>query len=351
MPDEMMNRLPAFHQKPSVAEVEQRAMALWPQIAADAGLPPDGAAFSMMQVNSSRQDSRAVLGIRTADERRFVLRADFAEANLAALRAHHDRHRAAAQALREVQGVNVPELVWLDPERPIALFEFAPGETAYRELSFADHGLGNREVLLRRIGGAVAQLHAAGAVEQRRFWPKPHLARVQGRAAKVRAGDLQIRRSNRFLGLCAMLHRFAREARGLPYQAALQHGDLHFRNILITEDLVSFIDFSNARFSLPHSDIANLWLANLPDHLATGDGAQGQAVGFGGVAQSDWTAFEAGYGARFTEDPLFRFLFLHRLYRSWLRLPAPGAELQERDSTLLSGVETVFDWFQRNHTD
>ena len=50
MPDEMMNRLPAFHQKPSVAEVEQRAMALWPGIAADAGLSPDGAALNFIAV-------------------------------------------------------------------------------------------------------------------------------------------------------------------------------------------------------------------------------------------------------------------------------------------------------------
>ncbi len=343
MPDDPQPLLPAFHPEKAVAEVELRAMALWPRIAGETGLPVQGARFSVMQVNTGRQDRVAVLGLRTVDERRFVLRADFSGERAKSYRGHLDRHQDASRALQGVPGVHVPDLIWRDAEHPFALFAFVPGEKASSELTFAEYGLTDRAELLRRIGAAVAALHGAEDMGVRLFWPKPRLEQIQALGARLRAGDLRIRKPKKFLGLCAMLHRVGREAKGRAYRAAPEHGDLHFRNILVTQAQISFIDFSNAHATTPYCDIANLWLANLPDHLAL----RPEDAGFGGVARADWLAFESGYGEAVADNPVFRFLFLHRLLKAWLRLPPPEVPLGERDLALLTGVERVFAWLQQ----
>ncbi|WP_375698501.1 phosphotransferase [Pseudophaeobacter sp. TrK17] len=60
----------------------------------------------------------------------------------------------------------------------------------------------------------------------------------------------------------------------------MEHGDLHLRNILISDETTSFIDFSNQKGIFPQRDLASIWLANCPDHLAQ----DGQAPGYGLVA-------------------------------------------------------------------
>ncbi len=105
-------------------------------------------------------------------------------------------------------------------------------------------------------------------------------------------------------------------ARGLAFAGAVEHGDLHFRNILLSDETVSFIDFSNHNEFYSQRDIANLWLANCPDHLA----GAGRSAGFGMVAQADWAAFQEGYGADLTSDPIFQFFYAMRLLHYWQRI-------------------------------
>jgi len=345
MPSEVSNRLPLFHKEEAIAEVERRAVALWPRVAKEMGLPADKAAFSMMLVNSSSRDRRAVLGVKTEDGQKFVLRTEFAPSNIKGQMGYLEQHRRAAGALRDVSGVNVPNLLWQDEVYPYALFEFAPGETAQRELTFADYGLTDRETLLRRIGHAVGALHEIGEVVEQRFWPKAQLQDVEKWATRLREGEIAVRKPKRFLGLCAMLHRFARRARGEPFHGVSVHGDLHFRNILVTNDLVSFVDFSSSGTASRHLDLVNLWQAKMPENLAK----IGQSQDFGCVAAADWQAFEDGYGQNLTDDPVFQFTFLFHLYRAWKKIPPPGEQLEAWERETLLGAERIFSWFLEHH--
>ncbi|MEP2717550.1 phosphotransferase [Pseudophaeobacter sp.] len=146
--------------------------------------------------------------------------------------------------------------------------EFAPGGTAFRALEATEYGLGDRGEMLQAIGQAVAALHRVSGVGKRQFWPKPFLTRIFDRAQAVRSGQIQLPRHHKFLGLCALLHRLGRVARGQSFDAAVEHGDLHLRNILIGAETTSFIDFSNHKGIFPQRDLATIWLANCPDHLA-----------------------------------------------------------------------------------
>ncbi|UWQ49970.1 phosphotransferase [Leisingera caerulea] len=319
--------------------VEARARALWPRAAAEAGLPEDGAVFRRMQVNSGVEHRRCVLEVRIADGRSFVLRADFEVSDPLRQARILNRHQAAAVSLEAMPGVSAPALLWRDTRNPFVLMEFVRGDTAHRELAVAEYGFGDRGSILRRIGSAVAALHEVSAAGDRQFWPKPFLTRVANQAQAVRDGQLPVPKPNKFLGLCAYLHRAGRRARGQPFRAAVEHGDLHLRNILMSETTVSFIDFSNHDGIFPQRDLANIWLANCPDHLA----AEGETPGFGLVAQADWEAFQDGYGAELVNDPVFRFFFAHRLFRCWVGLCYKPPEQQVKSAQVAARAVQVLE--------
>lgn len=327
--------------------VQERTRALWPGIAAGAGLSAGGARFRRLQVNSRREDLRCVLQITTGAGAEYVLRADFGSGASVRFARHLERHGAAARALRDVPGVSVPQILWQDPARGLVLMEFAPGDTGAREVAMTGYGLGRRETVFQRAGQAVAALHRVSAVGERQFWPKPFLARVADQAREVRDGAMAVPRPKRFVGLCAYLHRQGRRARGHRYLAAVEHGDLHLRNMLISPDQVSFIDFSNDGGSFPQRDLASLWLANCPDLLAQA----GQAAGFGGVADADWQAFARGYGSDPAEDPVFGFFYGLRLLRIWRQLAARPQPLDHRSQRQLQAVLSVFETLRAAEPD
>jgi aminoglycoside phosphotransferase (APT) family kinase protein len=297
-------------------QIQARAEALWPQIAAELGVPVADASFRRLPVNSSRQHWRSVLEIKLPQGERFVLRADFDGCPPSPFAAILARHRAAVAGLKSEPGVSAPAILWQDREHPYYLMEFASGDTALRALHATEYGLGDRAAVLQNIGQAVAALHRVSGVGRRQFWPKPFLTRISERARAVRSGQVELPKPHKFLGLCALLHRLGRAARGQDFDAALEHGDLHLRNILLCEDTTCFIDFANHRGIFPQRDLATLWLANCPDHLAQ----EGRAPGYGLVAQADWAAFQQGYGRDLENDPVFRFFFARRLFKSWVML-------------------------------
>ncbi|WP_205877312.1 aminoglycoside phosphotransferase family protein [Leisingera sp. NJS204] len=292
-----------------------------------------------MQVNPKKEDQCCVLRVSLQDGRELVMRADFAEGNLHRYQANLKRHQTAAEALKFTTGVSVPQILWCDPQYKYTLMELAPGDTAFQALYLAGYGLGDRDRLLQRIGAAVAALHRCSETDEQVFWPMRHLETVSRTAGTVRAGEVTVVKPKRFLGLCAYLHRAGRRARGVRYQPGLAHGDLHFRNILASDDQISFIDFSSQRFSIAERDISNLWLANGLDHLSGLDGD----AGFGGVSQADWAAFEEGYGRHVSREPLFQFCFALRLWESWIRFSASGRAAGKKGQRQLEQVVKVLD--------
>lgn len=323
----------------AVDAVRARAKAVWPRIASDLGLAAEGARFRQLMVNSRYQHVRSVQMVQTATGQRYVLRAVFDEINAAKQLKSLDRHQQASERLRAVPGVSSPSILWRDRDSGVVLMEFAEGDTAYRALSLSDYGLAERAEVLRRIGHAVAALHRVSDVGDQRFWPKPFLKQVSTRAEAVRAGQFHVPKPKKFLGLCALLHRAGRAARGQVFRGAIEHGDLHLRNIMMSDTDVSFIDYSSQKGIYPYRDIADIWISNCPDHLAP-DGCQ---PGFGGIASADWAAFEDGYGMRLTVDPLFRFFFTWRLFKLWSALAARPSYQHRRTADALAGALRVLD--------
>ena len=300
-------------------EVQARTQALWPQIAADLGLASDGVRFQRLRVNRRMEARRCAVVVRGAGGGTYVLRADFGPGGEAAFHKVLARQAAAEEGLRDVAGVKVPKVLWQDPEQKIFVMEFVPGDTLFREMTAAELGIVSRAEVLERAGRAIAALHRCSQVGPRKFWPKAQLERVSNVAEEVRAGLRAVHRPKRFLGLCAHLHKVGRAARGHPFEGALEHGDLHMRNVLLAGGDMWFIDFANHSGIYPQRDIANFWLANGMFHLIAPEDEGAVAAGFCMVAQDDWAAFERGYGAAVSADPVVRFFFALRVFDAWLK--------------------------------
>ena len=319
-------------------EVLSMALAFWPEAARHAGLPETGVRFRELQVHSGKRHRSCVVKVSTPNGEHYVLRAEFEESNAGRFLNYIERHKAAAKALGPVPGVSAPDILWQSPGQPVMVMEFAVGDTAFRGLTMAEYGLGERKAVVRRIGEAVSELHRVSQTGESRFWPKTYLNRVSRTADAVREGRLSVVKPKRFLGLCAYLQRAGKRARGHAFAGAVEHGDLHFRNILLLDRDVSFIDFSNHDAVFWQRDLANLWLANCPDHLAK----EGQEPGYGLVAKADWSAFEEGYGTEVTSDPVFRFFFALRLFKVWLLVSARSSLPDRKTRETTEAVEQVF---------
>ncbi len=343
-----ISSLPVSEDLPkSWQDAQRRAEALWPQIAQDMDWPVEGVTFRRMTVNSAAENHRCVLLVHVPEHADVVLRADFKTTGYEYFRQVVQRMRSLATNIGEVPDCTIPQVLWQHCERRFVVMELCGGSTLYEELNYCDLGFGDRSATLQRAGRAVRALHDASPREMQQFWPKQCMSTVAERAALVRSGELEIRRQPKFLGLCAYLHRRAREVRGCNFMSAYEHGDLHMRNILVSEETVSFIDFANTRSQNPLRDLAYLWLANCPDHLARGD----QRSGFGGVAADDWDAFSKGYGVDLIKDPLFRFCFAYELWTIWQRLPAPDQIPSGSEKRREAGILKVFNALLEGETD
>jgi tRNA A-37 threonylcarbamoyl transferase component Bud32 len=299
--------------------VQLQTQALWPQISAELNLPTDGATFQRLRVNRRMQARRCAVVVRDTGGGAYVLRADYGKGGEAAFQKTLARHAAAEESLRDVMGIGVPKILWQHPEKKIFLMEFIPGDTVFRELTAAELGLVSRAEVLSRAGCALAALHHCSHAGIRKFWPKAILARVSTAAAEVRAGVRKVQRPKRFLGLCAHLHRAVCAARGHPFQGAVEHGDMHMRNMLLSGGEVWIIDFANHSGIYPQRDIANFWLANGMSHLIAPEDEESTEAGFCMVAQADWVAFERGYGTQVSDDPVVRFFFAMRVFEAWIK--------------------------------
>lgn len=328
-------------------EVQVTTQAYWPRIAGDLDLPVDGVKFQRLGVNLFADHQRCVLLVSLPDQRRYVLRAEYSGSRAAREQRVLERMRRDATALEAVPGVMVPEILWQHESEAMVLMELCPGTTMHQELTYCEFGLGNRAKVVERVGAALYQLHKASGFEPQQFWPKVYLEQIRAKAEEVRSGACLIRRQPKFLGLCAYLHRAARRARGQPYQGALEHGDLHMYNVLISEEQISFIDFNNTHARMPYHDIARLWLQNCPDHLAP----RGTAEGLGAVAAEDWEAFSRGYGVDLQQDPVFQFCFALRVWRQWQSLPAPGDSFPLIEQGKEKGLMRAFNWLIEHEVD
>lgn len=289
------------------------ALAVWPELAAQIGARAGDWVPRRLAFREDARVSRILVRLDRPGSGPLVLKHEARplrpEVFVRAVEAHLAAHAACPEG--------VPELLAADVARLALVMRLVEG----RPLSVLLDGAGAAEQcdLLRRAGAWLARFHAGALGAPRLFQPKFTLNFLRHVLEELDRGDRAVQEPARFRraaeALCAAQGAFE----GRMTQAAMTHGDMHMRNILVGETCVWGIDFAGGRVVPVGHDIGRL-LADVA--ILRADHAR---VRPGQVLPDDaLAAFFEGYDLVGAEDPSVQLLMRHRVLAEWWGLPVAG---------------------------
>ena len=307
----------------------------WPQLAQAAGFEPQGWKARLL---ASRQDSRAdrvVLALSHPDHPPLICKQALGAADIAASAAAIAAQRRAVTALAAQPGAGAPRILAALPDAGAILMEQVAGiqladavqdwgitapdaesRAASRATNFASaQDTGPATAAIARAGSWTQAFHQSAPVEPRSFQPR-FVAEHLGQAAQsVRNGQRRIARAGRFLACVERVLASASLAQSAPTRAAIRHGDLNARNLILSTSTQNVwgIDFQDNAIMPVGYDIARLLVALAECcPLAPGDKV---------VPAPIRRAFFASYRLSDESDRSIGFLCAARLLSNWLSLP------------------------------
>ncbi|MGR3502157.1 phosphotransferase [Pseudaestuariivita sp.] len=220
-------------------------------------------------------------------------------------------HRVAAEAVRDVPGVDVPQVVAVDSEKRAFLMSHLPGETLL-DLCRAteDHA-----PLLEATGRWLSAYHAGTFEEERVFQPKfmaQHMLRL---VDQMERGERKIRGQKAFIEYARQVQALVPDCSDQISKIAAKHGDLNAHNILIGEGSVGAYDFLPTGPTPVGYDIARILVSYMQMVGDISKLERGEVVSSPARA-----AFFEGYTFVPESDPGVRFLQRIQLLSDWNRM-------------------------------
>lgn len=287
------------------------AMAVWPDLAAQAGLIASDWAPSRLAFREDGSVARILVRLDAAGHAPLVLKYESRPVQPAvfadALRVH--------LAIQDACAGGVPEILSASPERQAVLMTHVPGKPLSVLLDGAS--LSEQCALLRRAGAWLSRFHEAMKGEPRVFQPKFTLNFLRQVLEEIADGRRTVIEPERFCSAAETLCAAQREYEGHLTQAAVTHGDMHMRNILVGTESVWGIDFAGGRVVPVGHDIGRL-LADYAILRAPHAQVPVREV----LPPAARAAFFEGYRLVGPDDPSVRLLIRHRVLAEWWGLPA-----------------------------
>lgn len=289
------------------------ALAIWPELAAQIGARPQEWEPRRLAFREDARVSRILLRLDRPGAAPLVLKHEARPVRPEVFCKAVEAHLAAFEAFPE----GVPELLATEVGRQALVMRLVEGRPLSVLLDGADSA--QQCALLRRTGAWLSRFHAGFQGTPRVFQPKFTLNFLRQVLADLERGDRAVLEPARFRRaaeeLCAAQGAFE----GRVTQAAVTHGDLHMRNVLVGKTRVWGIDFAGDRVVPVGHDIGRL-LADVA--ILRADHAR---VRPGQVLPDDaLAAFFEGYDLVGPDDPSVRLLLRHRVLAEWWGLPVAG---------------------------
>ncbi|UWQ08593.1 phosphotransferase family protein [Aliiroseovarius crassostreae] len=179
-------------------------------------------------------------GAEQGDAIDVVVKGDTTGADIAGFMRDVEGHRHALDILGPEA---VPDVLSVHPDTRSLVLHHIPGRSAHQMLELADLGLADRCEVLAACGTWLGRFHRKTLGETRLIKPDAMLrwAETMRRQAENRSVDVP--RRDLFLACAAQIPDMAEKARGQETLTAATHGDLHLRNLLITDQGAVGIDF------------------------------------------------------------------------------------------------------------
>lgn len=316
------------------------AMAVWPDLARDAGLTDDGWTHEVLSRRSDARVQRIVILMRR-DEDAIVLKHEAAPVRPEEFAAAMSAHLGAFEAFGDRDGLKIPQLLAFDVERQSCLMSYAAGRSLAKWLDGAD--LGEQCRVLERAGAWVCAFHGAQLGEHRVFQPKFTVRYLNQIMGEVRDGTRKVARKDRFLAAAAAFVDMSPAFEGQQSVTAKTHGDLHLRNLMLdAHGTVTGLDFTDGNVAPVGHDLARLLVDYATLFAPAGSVPEREVLPLAALG-----AFFQGYTLVGQDDPSVQCLMRMRILVDWWAIPAKrqdrSAAQQRRFRGLMRLAGTVFD--------
>ncbi len=294
---------------------------LWADLSRQAGLQQDGWRMTLV---SRRAELRRVRSVWRLDRGDCALALKQVSAPLDAA-----TFLAGVEAHHEVQERfdAVPRILAADVDRQTVLMTWAGDVTLFDALSTAAPQ--DRQKLLRRAGDWTARFHASGPIGQRIFQPGYSVRHLRRLMAEVRQGARAVAQAGAWLDCAETLIAQQAAHEGRVAVAALGHGDLNLRNLLVGSGVMG-LDFRKGGPLPVGHDLARLFV-----HYGALLAEPGEGAVLPGV---DLTGFFDGYTLTGPDDPGVTFLCRMRILIDWQTLPADSAAFSAAEARRFQGL-------------
>lgn len=141
----------------------------------------------------------------------------------------------------------VPEILSVDEATRSMVLPHIQGQSAQQMLELAELGLTDAQKIMRSCGTWLGQFHRATQSERRKINPTSMVNWLGTMRSRVETRAIDVPRRDLFLACAEQIPALAEDARGAPSLAAVTHGDMHLRNLLITDHGAVGIDFGPTR--------------------------------------------------------------------------------------------------------
>ena len=239
------------------------------------------------------------------------------------------------KALENLGPSAVPEILSIHPETRSLIMRHICVRTAQDMLGLAELGLAKSDEILEACGQWIGRFHRSTLQEPRPIDPKVMVRWAAQMQAEVMDRSHEVPRRDLFLACATQIPAMADAVTGEMTPIAVAHGDMHLRNLLITETGAVGLDFEGVRTVTTGHDLAKF------------------LVRYHGSFDADpntpaLDAFWRGYGADLHEDsqPALSYILPIRLLGDWRDIPKrredrrPGQ--QQRFRHLMKCAEKVF---------
>ncbi len=293
-----------------------------------AGLPTDGWNAHRLSRRDDAVMHRVVVKLTAPGRAPLVTKLVFRPHDRDAFAKSADRQRAVTAAMG--QGAHIHAV---DPDVQMVLMDFVPGETLFDLCTgrkVADHARA-----LKVAGHWVDRFHRHDRFEPRRFQPKFTLSHLHKLHGSVRDGTFRIPQRKAFQAFLQHTIESAPEPEDCTTIAAVGHGDLNMRNILIDGDQACGLDYGAPGLLPVGHDLARLFC-----HYGTLCAAPG-ARGDGPLPGIDLGPFFNGYTLTGPDDAVVAFLCKARLIRDWQTIPKAALKRSVAQQMRFRGIQKL----------
>lgn len=302
-----------------------------PALAEKAGVPARGWQPALLSRRNDHVMHRVVVRLSAPGRAPLILKRLYAPDHPAKFaEVAGTQHEAA----RTIPGA--PAILSWDALAQVVLMERVPGETLH-DLC-AQRPMSDHAPQLHAAGRWVASMHRARGTEQRLFQPKHTLRYLDKLMEEVTSGDRLVPQKRRFLAYARRLHDLAPVPEQCQTVAAMAHGDLNMRNILLDGDRGGGIDFDPPKLLPIGHDLARLfvhygsyeWIGGAPDGSPSGP-----------LPGTDLSAFFNGYDLTGPGDASVGFLSRMRILTYWISIPKPREDRSLRQHERFHGLQRL----------